>query len=440
MYFMGRKRFKGKLRLGFILAVSILTVPGLVGGRAYLDIDSPTAKRLPIVIPDLKNKGALEPSLGSQSSLLLSKDLDYTGYFQIVDPKTGLGRPDEEPPDFKAWSLTGADLLVTGSYRPDGPQLQMELRLYDLLQGRQLLGREYSLPVRDYKKAVHRFAEEILLLLTGERGLFQTRMAFVSTASGKKEIYVSDFAGDNFSRLTHHASIALSPRWSPKGTEIAFTSYKDGTPALYLLQVPGLNASRISGRPGVNISPAWFPNGESLALATNHNGLSEILHISRTGATLQRISQSWSIDVSPAWSPDGKYLAFVSNRSGNPHIYVLNTATKDVRRLTFQGNYNVSPVWSPKGGMIAYAGRAGGQFQIFVISPQGGDPKQLTFSGNNESPDFSPDGRMIAFSSTRQAGRSAIYVMNVNGANQRRITFMNGEQFSPSWCPRHFDE
>jgi TolB protein len=429
-----------KLAACFILLLMTLMFPGIVGSRAYLDIDSPTSKRLPIVIPDLKNKGTLEPSLGFQSSILLGKDLDYTGYFQIIDPKAFLGRPDEEPLDFKAWSLTGADLLVKGSYRLEGSQLQLELRLFDLLQGRQLLGREYSLPARDYKKAVHRFADEILLLLTGERGLFQTKIAFISTGSGKKEIYVSDFAGENFNRLTHHSSITLSPRWSPRGNEIAFTSYKEGTPALYLLQVPSLNASRISSRPGVNISPAWFPDGESLALALNHNGLSEILHISRTGAALQRISQSWSIDVSPAWSPDGKYLAFVSNRSGNPHIYVLNVATKDVRRLTFQGTYNVSPVWSPRGGQIAYAGRVGGQFQIFVTSPQGGDPQQLTSAGNNESPDFSPDGRMITFSSNRQAGKSAIYVMNVNGANQRRITFMNGEQFSPSWCPKRFDE
>jgi len=117
----------------------ILLIPGFVGSRVYLDIDSPTAKRLPIVIPDLKNKATLEPSLGYQASILLGKDLDYTGYFQIIDPKAFLGRPDEEPLDFKAWSLSGADLLVKGSYRLEGSQLQMELRLYDLLQGRQLL-------------------------------------------------------------------------------------------------------------------------------------------------------------------------------------------------------------------------------------------------------------------------------------------------------------
>jgi TolB protein len=132
-------------------------------------------------------------------------------------------------------------------------------------------------------------------------------------------------------------------------------------------------------------------------------------------------------------------MAFVSNRPGSPQIYILNVATREVRRLTFQGNYNVGPVWSPKGNLIAYAGRVGSQFQIFTIPPSGGDPQRLTASGNNESPDFSPEGGMIVFSSNRN-GKYAVYVMNSNGANQKRITSLPGEQFSPSWCPKKFDE
>jgi TolB protein len=423
-----------------VSSLVLLISPFPISGRVYLDIDSPHVKRLPIVIPDLKNKGTLEPSLGAQMAVLLSKDLDFTGYFQLIDSKGFLGNPEDQAVvDFKAWSLTGADLLVKGGYRLEGGHLLLELRLYDLLQGRQLLGKEYTVSQRDYKKAIHRFADEILFLLTGEHGLFQTRIAFISTGSGRKEIYSADFDGSNFQRLTQHNSISLSPRWSPRGNEIAYTSYKDGTPALYLLHLPDLRSSRISNRPGVNITPAWYPDGESLALALNHNGNSEIYQISRSGTTVQRLTQSWGIDVSPAWSPDGKYLAFVSNRSGNPHIYILTVGTKEVRRLTFQGNYNVTPVWSPKGNWITYAGKAGGNFQIFVIPPSGGEAQQVTSSGNNESPDFSPDGRMILFSSNRQ-GKSAIYVMNANGTNQRRLTFMNGEQSSPSWCPKKFDD
>jgi len=428
--------------LGLLAAAVLvaLTIPYLLYAVVYLDIDSPTIKRIPIVIPDFKNQGNSDATLGNATAALLMHDLDFTGYFQIIDPRGFLGRPEEkESIDFNAWSLTGAELLVKGSYKIEGNQLRLELRLYDLLKARQLLGKEYVTSSREYKKPIHRFAEEILFLLTGERGFFQTKIAFISTGTGKKEIYLADFDGTNFQRLTHYNSITLTPRWSPRGNEIAYTSYKDGGPALYLLQLPGLQSTRISNRPGVNITPAWLPDGESLAVALNHKGNSEILQLHRSGTFIQKLTQSWGIDVSPTWSPDGKQMAFVSNRSGSPQIYILNVSTREIRRITFQGNYNVTPVWSPKGDLLAYAGQAGSQFQIFTILPSGSEPHRLTTVGSNESPDFSPDGRMIIFSSNRH-GKSAIYVMNTNGVNQRRITFLPGEQFSPSWCLKKFDE
>ncbi len=423
-----------------LFGLGLFVVPCAHSARVYLDIDSPTAKKIPIVIPDFKNQGTSDAALGNAAASLLMRDLVFTGYFQMVDPKGFLGRSDDQGSiDFNAWTLTGADLLVKSSYQVDGTQLKLEMRLYDLLQNKSILGKEYMVSSRDYPRAIHRFADEILFLLTGEHGPFQARIAFISTTTGKKEIYSADFDGSNFKRLTNHNSITLTPRWSPRGNEIAYTSYKDGTPAVYLLHLPGLQSSRISSRAGVNMTPAWNPDGESLAVALNNQGTSQILHLNRNGTSIRKLTNSWGIEVSPSWSPDGKQMAFVSNRSGSPQIYVLNVGTLEVRRLTFQGTYNVGPAWSPKGNLIAYAGRVGSQFQIFTVSPSGGDPQRLTASGNNESPDFSPDGGMIIFSSNRH-GNSAVYVMNANGANQKRITFLSGEQTSPSWCPRKLGE
>jgi TolB protein len=415
-------------------AVLFISFPVTGADRVYLDIDSPTAKKIPVAVPELKNLGG-DAALGKEAAAQLARDLDFTGYFRLIDPKGFLGREQGDEVDYKGWSLTGADLLVKGTYRTDGAQVAWEFRLYDLLQGKMILGRGYRVAANDYKVAVHRFADEILYLFTGEHGPFQTQLAFISTVDGHKEIFVSDFDGSNARRLTRHQSITLTPRWSPRGNEIAYTSYKDGGPALYILKFPALQTQRISNRPGVNITPAWHPDGESLALAVNHKGNSQIIQVNRSGTLLNTLTQSWGIDVSPAWSPDGRQLAFVSNRSGNPQIYILDVATRQVRRLTFQGSYNTGPVWSPKGNWIAYAGRVGGQFQIFTIAPGGGEAQQLTQQGNNESPDFSPDGSMIVFSSNRH-GKAALYVMNANGANQRRITFLPGEQTSPSWGPR----
>ncbi|HSO72912.1 MAG TPA: Tol-Pal system beta propeller repeat protein TolB, partial [Thermodesulfobacteriota bacterium] len=399
--FTNKKRL---LVLGIFFWVGILIVgrPASLFSRATIDIDSPTAKKISIVIPDLINLGSGESALGGILSQLLTRDLDYTGFFQTVDPKAFLGKDEEKNPDFRAWGLTGAELLVKGNYQATGSGFQADFRLYDVQQGRLLLGKQYSGGGGDHKKMVHRFADEILFLLTGEYGFFQSQIAFVSTTSGKKEMYLADFDGSNFNRLTHHNSISLSPRWSPTGQEIAYTSYKDGNPSLYLLRLPGGQSQRISNRPGLNISPAWFPGGESLALALSQSGgNSEIYQISRDGNILQRLTHGAAIDVSPAWSPDGKQMAFVSNRSGNPQIYVMQVATKETRRVTFQGNYNVNPVWSPKGDRIAYASMSGNRFDIYTLAVINGEAQRLTFGGNNESPDFSPDGRMIIFSSTR---------------------------------------
>ncbi len=434
--FFTKKKQLRALGIFFWVGILIVALPFSLFSRAMIDIDSPTAKKISIVIPDLVNLGSGEPALGGTLSQLLTRDLDYTGFFQGVDPKGFLGKDDEKNPDFRAWGLTGAELLVKGNYQATGSGFQADFRLYDIQQGRMLLGKQYSGGPRDQKRIVHRFADEILYLLTGEHGFFQTQIAFVSTTSGKKEIYLADFDGSNFNRLTHHNSISLSPRWSPTGQEIAYTSFKDGNPSLYLFQLSGGQSIRISHRPGLNISPAWFPGGDSLAVALSQSGgNSELYQISRTGNILQRLTYGAAIDVSPALSPDGKQMAFVSNRSGNPQIYIMQLATKETRRITFQGNYNVNPVWSPKGDRIAYASMAGNRFDIYTLTLRNGEPQRLTSGGNNESPDFSPDGRMIIFSSTRQ-GKSALYVMNLSGANQRRITFLNGEQFSPTWGPR----
>ena len=190
----------------FYQIVVLLTLSGFFSmafpfplfARVYLDIDSPTVKKIPIVVPGLINQGTSDSALGNTAATLLMRDLDFTGYFQMIDPRGFLGRPEASGSiDFNAWTLTGADLLVKGVYRQEGSQIKMELRLYDLLQGKSILGKEYVVPTQDYPKAIHRFADEILFLLTGEHAPFQTRIAFISTTPGKKEIYSADFDGSN---------------------------------------------------------------------------------------------------------------------------------------------------------------------------------------------------------------------------------------------------
>jgi TolB protein len=237
--------------------------------------------------------------------------------------------------------------------------------------------------------------------------------------------------------LTSDKSIALLPRWSPRGDKICFNSYKDGGgPHLYLKDLSSGHVKRVSSRKGLNIGASWAPDGSYLALTLSEGDNVDIYSIDIEGKILNRLTSEWGINVSPGYSPDGTKMTFVSNRTGSPQIYVKDLVQGKEERLTvFEGGkYNTSPQWSSK-NKITFTGLYEGRYEIFAIDPDGNNLRRLTTGqGNNEDPSWSPDGNYIVFSSNRD-GASALYLMNANGQNQRRITTMKGQQTSPTWSP-----
>lgn len=408
--------------------------------KIELDITKPGFQRIPIAIPDFKFQTAEQPQLAREMGELLASDLDYSGLFTPLDPKgflqdpqtMGLTAADIRFPD---WQRLGADFLVRASYQVQGPALRMEARLFDVVGSRMVIGKVYEGETRNWRPMVHRLADEIIMAITGERGVFDTRIAYVQVQGKSKEIYVSDFDGNNPIPVTRDQSINLSPAWSSDGTQLAYVSYKEGNAKVYAVNLMTGVHRLVAGHPGINIAPAWRPGTNQLAVTLSKGGNPDIYLIGSSGELMQRLVQSWGINVSPAWSPDGRKLAYVSNEPGTPQVYVLDVSTGQKRRITFSGNYNTSPSWSPKGDWIAYSGAVGGRHNIFIIRPEGGDNRQLTHGeGDNESPTWSPDGRMLAFSSTRQGG-AAIWVMMSNGTGARRITRGGGQEM-PDWSPR----
>jgi len=416
------------------------TVPALAQ-RVYIDITQPSFERIPIAIPDFKFEASEQTQLAREMGEALASDLDYSGIFRPLDPRGFLEDPqamamtaaDIKFPD---WKRLGADFLVRAGYQVHGSSMRLEARLFDVVGARMVLGKVYEGESRNWRSMVHRFADEILYALTGERGVFDTRIAFVQAQGSAKEIYVSDFDGGNPVQVTHDQSTNLSPAWSPDGNQIAYVSYKDGSPKLYVVNLTNGSQRLLCGYPGLNISPAWRPGGRELAVTLSKDGNPDIYLVSSSGEVLQRLAQGWGIDVSPDWSPDGRRLAFVSNESGSPQVYVMEVGSGQKRRITFNGSYNTSPSWSPKGDWIAYSGMAGGHHNIFMARPDGSDSRQLTHGeGDNEAPTWSSDGRMIAFSSNRQ-GSKAIWVLLINGTGVRRLTRLGGGQELPDWSPR----
>jgi TolB protein len=432
----------GLFCLPVIFLLLLLASPA--ASRIYIDIHSPTQKKLPFAIPAFRHQGgdtANHPT-GTELAEVLGSALSFTGLFQILDPAIFLQDPQEMATEFikikfGEWNFLGADLLVRGEYTIEGDRLKMVIRVFDVIHQRSLLEKSYEDRVAASRQTILQFADEMVQVLTGEPGIFKSKIAFVGDATGHKELYLADFDGSNIRQLTKDQSISLSPAWSKDGRAISYVGYKLGNPDLYNLDLATGVAKSVSQRSGLNIAPAWHPKGGRLAATMSFNGNPEIYLLDQQGEILKQLTVNWAIDVSPTWSPDGRKLAFVSNRAGKPQIYIMDVASQRIRRLTFEGDYNTSPAWSPQGDRIIYSGMHNGQFDLFMITPDGKELSQLTGgSGNNENPAWSPDGRLILFQSDRR-GTPTLWVMLANGTEQRRLQLnLKGSQTDPAWSQR----
>ena len=430
--------------LFLLLCVCFTLSPAPVHALIRIDINSPGLTKYPIAIPPFKpmGKSGEDLKLSEELSRLLANDLSYTGYFQVLGNDstlqdlslTGITKKDIR---FRAWSIIGAEVLVTGGVSVAGNEVSLQLRLFDVLRGERLIGKKYSGPVAGRERMIRRFGNEIIKALTGFRGFLGTEIAFVQGDGKVKDIFSMDFDGRNLKRVTSYKSLTLTPRWSPSGDQLAFISYKNGNPEVFVKRMDTNVLKLISGGPGLNIAPAWAPDGRRLAVTLSRKGRENIFLLDLDGRVISSITDRWGINVSTTWSPDGKKVAFVSNRAGSPQIYVKNLGNGDTRLMTVEGKRNLDPAWSPRGDRIAFTRSLNGDFHVFTMNSNGGDVQRLTYAGGlNMSPAWSPDGTMIAFASDR-AGDLAIHVMNANGSNQRRLTFMKGTQESPSWSPAH---
>jgi len=408
--------------------------------KLYIDITSPSMRRISVAVPDFKHLSSTvqHPELSGQLAGIITNDFELSGYFKSLDKGSFIERPDagitQDSINFKDWSVIGAELLLKAGYECIGQQLKVETRLFEVFSGKQVYGKRVLGLVEQSRYLMHRLANDIVLALTGHPGPFLTKMAFVGTSTGHKEIYVADYDGHNVKQLTSRNSITLSPRYSPSGAKMIYTSFHNSGTALFMYDLVKGWTKKISDREGLNIAAAWKPDEEQLALTLTISGNPDIYLIDTSGGIVKRLTNNWGIDVSPTFSPDGERMAFVSNRSGSPQIYVLDLKDDKVERLTYEGSYNTSPAWS-KLDRIAFAGSADGHFNIHTISPDGTDPRQVTQGqGNNEDPCWSPCGRYLAFTSNRTGTNSHIYIANANGENQRQVTFLEGDQLSPSWA------
>jgi len=399
------------------------------GGTGVSIVVKKASGKISVLVPNFVKEVEFVDKEGRDAKMadILADDLNFSGYFTAK-------RVEAAGKDPAAWSSLDVDYIAQGGYSTDGMEIALSCRLVDARGGSEVMSKRYLDALKVMRQRTHKMADDIIFQLSGEKGISQTKVAFVSDMAGSTELYTADYDGRSALRLTRDENLCLLPSWSPSGNYVTYTSYKNNNPDLWWVGFDGKKKGILSYYPGLNMAASWSPDGQRIAYTLSKDGNSEIYVMRRDGSELKRLTFNVAIDTSPTWSPNGRELAFNSDRSGTPQVYIMDSEGGNVRRITYSGSYNASPAWSPAGDRIAYVSREDGLFNIYLMDVTGGGIVRLTYrQGHNENPSWSPDGKHIVFSSTREAAKG-IYEMDADGGNARRLN-LPGNCQTPAWSP-----
>jgi TolB protein len=407
------------------------------GARVYLDIYGKSFKKITVAVPFFKSDKA--DRLQTDMSDLLNKDLDLSGFF-LVAPQSLLDKEfinegvEKQEINFGGWRSVGIEILCKGRFQIKDGEVILEAFLYDTLDGSMMLAKRYRSRQEDWRRLVHRLADDILLTVTGEKGIMSARVVFVGGRRNLKEVYMTDIDGSNLKKITNYNNISVAPSVSTNGRYIAYTSYKEGKPNLYVKDIEGNREVYVDRSDGMKICSSWL-NNSTLVYSHTVGKNSTIYTYNIETHEKKTILQREGIATSASLSPDGSKLLFVSDMYGTPQIFIRDLKSGDIRRLTYYGNYNSAPSFSPKGDLITFVSKVEGAFEISVMNADGSNQRVLTNGGAlNDSPQFSPCGRYILFSS-QVGGRYSLHTMLYNGDNKRSLKFTDNNEEQPKFAP-----
>ncbi|BAO82815.1 periplasmic component of the Tol biopolymer transport system [Serpentinimonas maccroryi] len=366
---------------------------------------------------------------------IVRANLERTGQLRALPGGSAI-LDESARPDLAPWRAAGVDALITGSVErlADG-RFDVRFRLWDVVRAQDLGGLSFPVPASDLRLAAHRLSDYVYERLTGDPGVFATRIAYISRHGERHNLWVADADGENAQTALASAEPIISPAWSPNGQQLAYVSFEARRPVIYTHEVATGRRRLLAGFRGSNSAPAWSPDGRRLLATLTFGGSSQIFAIDAAGGGQpQRITQTSGIETEPAFTPDGRTVYFVSDRGGSPQIYRMTPAGADVARVTFEGNYNISPAVSPDGRWLAYISRIGGAFRVCVMELANGRITPLTDTSADESPSFAPNSRLIMYA-TQAQGREVLMTTSLDGRIKTRLASAPGGIREPDWGP-----
>ena len=418
-----------------IFALIAIYVPVMQAEELNIDITKAFETTVPIAVVPFAESASQPVDV----SAVIKADLERSGYFNTLAEQEMLAQPTSaNEVVFRDWQILGQEYLLVGRIQPTAGEYHIFFQLLDVAKSEQIMDYKITSGSNGLRRAAHQISDLIYEKLTGKKGVFGTKVAFVTHRGGiGNKVYqlkVADVDGYNAKAIVSSREPIMSPAWSPDGSKIAYVSFESRRAAIFVQTLATGSRVKVASYPGINGAPAWSPDGRRLALTLSKDGSPDIYVLDLSSGQLVQLTRSAAINTEPTWSPDGSTIVFTSSQNGNPQLYKIASSGGSPARITFKGEYNAGATFSPDGTKLAMVHANGGSYKIAVMNFATGAIDVLTSGSLDESPSFSTNGSMVLYAA-RRGNNGVLSAVSIDGRIKQKLEFQSPEVREPAWAP-----